>query len=75
MVSFILSLSLHALLSLHVSPGRFFAINELKTMLAYVLLNYEVNLANGERPEGIWQQAQLFPNPFAEVLFRRRATT
>ncbi|KAF5310138.1 hypothetical protein D9619_010576 [Psilocybe cf. subviscida] len=59
----------------HACPGRFFAINELNTMLAYVLLNYEVKLAYGKRPKGIWQQAQLFPNPFAEVLFRRRATT
>jgi cytochrome P450 len=59
----------------HACPGRFFAVNELKTMLAHVLLNYDVKLADGKRPENIWYQAQSTPNPFANVLFRKRATT
>lgn len=63
------------MLILYPSPGRFFAINEIKTMLAHVLLNYEVKLADGERPKGIWQQALGFPNPFASVLFGKRGTT
>jgi cytochrome P450 len=58
----------------HACPGRFFAVNELKTMLAHVLLNYDVKLADEKRPENIWQQAQSSPNPSAKVLFRKRAT-
>lgn len=69
------SLSAHSLLSLYLSPGRFFAVNEIKAMLAHVLLNYDVKLADGKRPECIWQQGLSAPNPFAKVLFRKRATT
>jgi hypothetical protein len=29
------------------SPGRFFAANELKTMLAHILLNYDVKFEDG----------------------------
>ncbi|KAF5315413.1 hypothetical protein D9619_007343 [Psilocybe cf. subviscida] len=59
----------------HACPGRFFAVNEIKAMLAHVLLNYDVKLADGKRPECIWQQGLSAPNPFAKVLFRKRATT
>ncbi|KAF8913740.1 cytochrome P450 [Gymnopilus junonius] len=46
----------------HACPGRFFAVNELKTMLAYVLLNYDVKLRNdGPRPENFGSQQTVFP--------------
>ena len=58
-----------------VSPGRFFAASELKTMLAYILMNYDVKLANdGGRPETLWLGRTALPNPTAEVLFRKRRT-
>ncbi|PPQ65601.1 hypothetical protein CVT26_000550 [Gymnopilus dilepis] len=58
----------------HACPGRFFAVNELKTMLAYVLLNYDVKLPNdGPRPENFWFSANCIPSRTAEVMFRKRA--
>jgi len=54
-------------------PGRFFAINELKVMLAYVLLTYDVKLpGDGRRPENSWFRGQCSPNRTAEVMFRKR---
>ncbi|CAA7260276.1 unnamed protein product [Cyclocybe aegerita] len=58
----------------HACPGRFFAVNEIKVMLAHVLLTYDVKLPNnGPRPENVWMLANSSPNPTAEVLFRKRA--
>ena len=55
------------------SPGRFFAANELKVMLAHILLNYDVKIANGGgRPEDMWFGRYCLPNTKAEVLFRKR---
>ena len=55
------------------SPGRFFAANELKAMLAHILLNYDVKIANGGgRPENMWFGRSSLPNTKAEVLFRKR---
>ncbi|PPQ79520.1 hypothetical protein CVT25_003402 [Psilocybe cyanescens] len=57
----------------HACPGRFFAVNELKTMLAHVLLNYDIKLANDDRrPENFWFSGNCIPNRTAEVMFRRR---
>ena len=42
-------------------------------MLAYVLLNYDVKMANnGGRPGNIPIGSQMMPDPTAEVLFRKR---
>ena len=55
------------------SPGRFFAANELKAMLAHILLNYDVKMANGGgRPENMRIGQSSLPNTKAEVLFRKR---
>ena len=55
------------------SPGRFLAANELKTMLAHVLLNYDIKMANGDqRPSNFRFSALALPDPSAEVLFRKR---
>ncbi|KAH9482481.1 Cytochrome P450 monooxygenase 151 [Psilocybe cubensis] len=57
----------------HACPGRFFAVNELKTMLAHVLLNYDVKLVKEkQRPENWWMSAGCIPNMTAELMFRRR---
>ena len=37
----------------HACPGRFFAPNELKLLLAYVVLNYDIE-SLVERPRGRW---------------------
>lgn len=54
------------------SPGRFFSINEVKAMLAYVLLNYDVKIEGGERPKTLWLGTANIPNQTAHLLFRRR---
>ncbi|TFK43278.1 cytochrome P450 [Crucibulum laeve] len=58
----------------HACPGRFFAVNELKAMLAYTLLTYDVKMAtDGPRPPDLWFESSASPNRTAEVMFKRRA--
>ncbi|KAI5119873.1 hypothetical protein M0805_008544 [Coniferiporia weirii] len=58
----------------HACPGRFFATNELKSMMAYLVLTYDVKLENaaGGRPKDIEFGSSVVPNPTAKVLFRKR---
>jgi len=57
----------------HACPGRFFAVNELKAMLAYVLLNYDIKLVDGNRrPDNIWVGGACSANPMSDVLLRKR---
>ncbi|EJD07489.1 cytochrome P450 [Fomitiporia mediterranea MF3/22] len=57
----------------HACPGRFFAVNELKAMMAYLILNYDVKTeVEGVRPENVYHRARLSPNPKAKVLFKKR---
>ncbi|KAK7468967.1 hypothetical protein VKT23_003466 [Stygiomarasmius scandens] len=59
----------------HVCPGRFFAANELKAMLAHIVTTYDVKLeakANGVRPPNEYIGTSVIPNTSAHVLFRRR---
>lgn len=60
-------------LTYNLSPGRFFATNEVKTMLAYVLLSYDVKMPNGRgHPSESWFGTMSIPDPTAEVMFRKR---
>lgn len=70
--SFLVSCLLMSIKLNFCSPGRFFAVNELKAMLAYVLLTYDVKTVDGERPEQKWFAQQCVPNPTASVMFRKR---
>ncbi len=55
------------------SPGRFFAANELKAMLGYIVLNYDLKLpTSGPRPENLYFGSNVIPPPVADILFRRR---
>ncbi|KAM0272214.1 hypothetical protein ACHAQH_008796 [Verticillium albo-atrum] len=57
----------------HACPGRFFAGNEIKMVLAYFLLKFEIRLKEGEgRPKGMMMVMSKMPDPNAEILFRRR---
>ncbi|KAJ7049335.1 cytochrome P450, partial [Mycena amicta] len=58
----------------HACPGRFFAVNELKLMLAYILENYDVKLEGPERPPTEWFGTLAAANRFGKVMFRKRAT-
>lgn len=58
----------------HACPGRYFAADVLKILLAMLVMEYDVRtVVEGERPKdtvAVWQVC--VPNPTAEVLFRRR---
>ncbi|KAF2109357.1 cytochrome P450 [Lophiotrema nucula] len=55
-------------------PGRFFAANEIKMMLAHVLLRYDVVLEHHEPPKPRWYDRTRIPNLGARVLFKARET-
>ena len=57
------------------SPGRFFAANELKAMLAHLVLNYDIQTVEpGVRPQDEYFSAAIVPNTKAIVMFRKRQT-
>ncbi|CCL98915.1 uncharacterized protein FIBRA_00922 [Fibroporia radiculosa] len=57
----------------HACPGRFFAVNELKIMLATIILYYDVKFADGgKRPDNTWMATTILPNQTAKVMFRKR---
>ena len=67
-----ISNSLHDLYAM-LSPGRFFAANELKAMLGYIVLNFDVKLeGDGKRPENVHRGPTVVPSPSARVFFRKR---
>lgn len=56
------------------SPGRFFAANELKSMLAHVVVTYDIKLEdNATRPRSLHFGTSILVDSCAEVLFRKRA--
>ncbi|KAH6889977.1 cytochrome P450 [Thelonectria olida] len=58
----------------HACPGRFFASNEIKTILAHLLINYDIRLKEGqERPKGMSVVMTKAPCPKTELEFRRRS--
>ena len=57
----------------YASPGRFFAVNEMKLMLAFTLVRYDVKTKDGKRPEDIKFLSILIPDMKAEILFKRRS--
>ena len=52
------------------SPGRFFAVNEIKAMMAHVVLTYDIMMP--ELPRTRWSGFARIPDNNAEVLFRKR---
>jgi hypothetical protein len=59
-------------LTFSASPGRFFAVNEEKMMMAHILVTYDVKLKDGVRPEDEWVAVIGSANTTAEVMFRKR---
>ena len=58
------------------SPGRFFAANELKAIMAHLIVNYDVKLEQeGMRPLNKYFGLAVLPDPTAVVLFRKRRVT
>lgn len=59
----------------HACPGRFFATNELKAMMAYLVLNYDIRAEEeGVRPPNVIDALTIIPDPTAKVLFRKRVS-
>ncbi|ESK83170.1 cytochrome p450 [Moniliophthora roreri MCA 2997] len=57
----------------HACPGRFFAVNELKALIAHILLTYDLKLENeGAMPPVRWFGASGIQDDKTRVLFRKR---
>ncbi|KAL5522639.1 hypothetical protein ACEPAG_8657 [Sanghuangporus baumii] len=60
----------------HACPGRFFAANELKTMLAYLVVNYDMKLEDEQaQPRPLNVATATISDPKARVLFRKRCVS
>ncbi|KAL0941723.1 Ent-kaurene oxidase 7 [Colletotrichum truncatum] len=57
----------------HACPGRFFAVNEIKMIMANILCNYEIKLPDGvtERYENLKFGASSMPDPSKTVMIRK----
>ncbi|KAI1112924.1 cytochrome P450 [Nemania sp. NC0429] len=59
----------------HACPGRFLVDFELKMIIAYVLMNYDIEYPpeyDGKRPENYWRTTAFFPPVGARMRVRRR---
>ncbi|KIK81319.1 hypothetical protein PAXRUDRAFT_15297 [Paxillus rubicundulus Ve08.2h10] len=57
----------------HACPGRFFAANELKSMLAHAVLSYDIELEGADtRPRSLHIGIHIVAHPTAKVMFRKR---
>jgi cytochrome P450 len=56
----------------HACPGRFFAVNEVKLMLAFILLRYDIKTETGKRPANWDFGIRSIPDMSAKILFKRR---
>ncbi|KAF9244075.1 cytochrome P450 [Melanogaster broomeanus] len=58
----------------HACPGRYFAANELKSMLAHVVTSYDIKLENSAKPpQNLRIGIAIAANTSAKVMFRKRA--
>ncbi|KXS95203.1 hypothetical protein AC578_6928 [Pseudocercospora eumusae] len=55
----------------HACPGRFFAAQEMKLMLAYIVMNYDVKIV-GSGPRKLDIKAMAIPDAEAKIMIRRR---
>ncbi|KAI1277339.1 cytochrome P450 [Xylaria sp. FL0933] len=57
----------------HVCPGRFFAADVVKSIMTYLIENYDMKFSEGQtRPESYGYQTTMIPHRTATVLFKRR---
>ena len=60
------------------SPGRFFAVNEIKCMMGHILLNYDIKWSNRDFLEGGYAppintfRFSTLPDENATIMVRRR---
>lgn len=54
-------------------PGRFFANNEIKFIMAHLIMKYDIRLPDGERrPQNVWTEGAIVPDGTKQVLFKSR---
>jgi cytochrome P450 len=58
----------------HACPGRFFAASELKLILGYMVMNYDIEMLD-ERPPDIYAGVARLPPMAAKIRVRRRKNT
>jgi cytochrome P450 len=56
----------------HACPGRFFAANEVKILLAHMILKYDIQLVDGCTPTVLKVGIGLVADPTAKLAIRRR---
>ena len=61
-------------LGIHACPGRFFAGQELKLAMAYLIRNYDIKLADeaAGRPANVIEDFRITPDITKPILFRKR---
>lgn len=61
----------------HACPGRFFAANQIKHMLAHILLEYDIRMPGGatERYNNVSVGISSIPDPTKAIEFRRVKST
>lgn len=63
---------LSEILNMKYSPGRFFAVAELKMMLGYVLTTYDFKLAEGCHHKMQWLESKVIPDKSIKMTFKKR---
>ncbi|KAF2129173.1 Ent-kaurene oxidase [Dothidotthia symphoricarpi CBS 119687] len=57
----------------HACPGRFYTSNEMKMILAHILLRYDWKFPDGqERPKNFTIDTDMYPDPAARVMIKQR---
>ena len=57
----------------HACPGRYYASQEMKILIAQLLLKFEIEWPQGKsRPPGMKQDFAITPDVMAEMMFRTR---
>ena len=59
---------------LYISPGRFFAVNEVKTLLAHILVTYDIKVEEGKQAPRTRLITSVRVPEKANVMFRKRQT-
>lgn len=55
------------------SPGRFFAVTEIKAFMAHMLMNYDISWNVNAPPfKHLWFNYHAIPDPSASILIRKR---
>lgn len=57
----------------HSCPGRFFASQEMKLMLAHIVMSYDIEVVGGERPPNMLMNGACIPSQTAELRVKVRS--